>query len=68
MKYLVFGQYNWEDIERITVLWKQLENERETGKFVQKNLFEPHYFQVDLPKLSKDIQGFWVIETDDPMH
>ena len=72
MKYLVFTEYNWKDQERILELRKQIGDERTKGsdKWPKKDqlVHEPHILEALLYKKSRDVQAFWIVETEDPMH
>ena len=72
MKYLVFAECNFGDLERIRELMKQIIDEREKGSEKFPNwdqmLFQPHAIQAELYKKSKERQVFFIIETEDPMH
>lgn len=57
-------------MERIVELMKQILDEREKGsdRFPKKLLFEAHALEAELIKKSKDVQGFFVFETDKEEH
>jgi hypothetical protein len=68
----VFVEWNFNDLERITGLWKQLLDEREEGSDKwptgEQVVHEPHILEAELYNKSKDIQAFWIVETENPMH
>ena len=68
MKYLVFYEYNYEDVERLAEIAKKIVDERAKGsdKFLRTDqvLFQGHTLRADLPKKLKEIQTFFVCETD----
>jgi len=70
MKYLAFIERNVGDFERLTELWKQVQDEREkrSDMFPKTLLFEPHTLQADLPNKTRDLQGFFIFETEDQSH
>ena len=70
LRYLVIYEYNWEDLERNIEAWKKVLNEREQGsdRFPKKLLIEPHSIIADLPKKTRDMQGFFIFDSDDQMH
>ena len=68
MKYLVFFEYDWKDLERIGEISKKVMDERSKGsdKFLRSDqvLFLAHALNAPLPKKSKDRMGFFVCETE----
>ena len=72
MKYLAFIESNYEDLERSVELLKQIFDERGIGldKFpkAEQILFNAHILEAELFKKSKDIHGFFVLETEKEEH
>jgi len=72
VKYLVFFEWRWENAERLTELWKQIMDETEKGsdKWPERDqiLFLSHTLESDTYKKSRDMQGFWIVETDNEQH
>lgn len=70
MKYLGYFEWNYDDIERIGELWKELldDRERDSEKWPKTLLFDTHTLEADLFDKTRDNQSFWIFETDDPMH
>jgi len=66
---MAIGEWNFEDTERILDSFKHVIDERKKGADRwPKMLFEYHPFTTDLPKLSEDVQGFLIFETDNQDH
>lgn len=70
MKYLAFAESNYEDFEKISVLRGQLLDERDedSDRFPKTRLFDAHTLQAELYKKSRDVQSFWIFETDNDQH
>ena len=70
MKYLGFFERNFADVEKILELYKQVLDEREKGSdmFPKTLLFESHTLAGELYKRSRDLQGFFIFETDKEEH
>jgi len=69
VKYVFLFEWNFVDMERINELWIEVLKERESGSDRwPKILFEPHYFEADIGKKSRDMRGFFIFETEDPVH
>ena len=70
MKYLAFMESNYADVERLTVLYKEVLDEIAKGsdRFPKEILFESHTLRAELYKKSKDRQSFFILETDNPDH
>jgi hypothetical protein len=67
MKYLVFTEYDSEEIDILTKKAKAIWAEREKApdKY-PKQIFPDHYVLGDLPKFKEAIRGVTIYETDDP--
>ena len=72
MKYLVFAECNFGDLERIRELWKQILDEQAKGsdKWPKREQFlsEAHALQAELYKKTLERQVFWIFETDKEEH
>ena len=70
MKYFILTDTSWENIEKVTEAWKRVLDERAKGseKFPEKLLVEPYTFTVPGLFGSKDVQGFFIFETDREEH
>ena len=69
MKYLAFLEYDWKDIEKVGGAWKKILDDREEGSDKwPKRIIDTYRLEADLPKLTKEVQGFTIFETEKEEH
>ena len=72
MKYLMFYESNFEDMERGQSLWKHIMDEREKGsdKWPTEDqiILEPHFLESELMDKTRECQSIFIFETEDPRH
>ena len=70
MRYLAFIEFNFRDFERLSQSYKQVLDEREkvSDRFPKTLVLEHHFLEAEFVKKSKEIQAFWVFDTDDQRH
>jgi hypothetical protein len=65
VKFLVVGDFNWEDTERLTESWKKMldKRERDPDKWA-KIVFRAHRLTANLSKKTKDVRLMAIFEAD----
>jgi hypothetical protein len=72
MRYLMFYESYYDNMERGVKLWEQIMEEREKGSDkwpkAEQIVLWPHELESELIDKTRDLQSIFIFDTDDPMH